>query len=96
MICMCWTHRNYARFWIGAYYIAVSGMSPLKNKKISDFLKKNVDMHQVQDKFLRLLTEGAVILDFGCGSGRDTRYFLDKGYDRLNFVDGPVLLQVSK
>ena len=53
-------------------------------------------MHQVQDKFLRLLTEGAVILDFGCGSGRDTRYFLDKGYDRLNFVDGPVLLQVSK
>ena len=41
---------------------------------------QNVDMHQAQDRFLRLLDENAWILDFGCGSGRDTRYFLDKGY----------------
>ena len=39
---------------------------------------QNVDMHLAQDRFLQLLNETASILDFGCGSGRDTRYFLDK------------------
>ena len=37
-------------------------------------------MHLTQDKFLQLLPESASILDFGCGSGRDTKYFLEKGY----------------
>ena len=27
-----------------------------------------------------MLNEGNTILDFGCGSGRDTKYFLEKGY----------------
>ena len=48
---------------------------------------QNVDMHLAQDRFLQLLDENASILDFGCGSGRDTRYFLDKGY-RVTATDG--------
>ena len=48
---------------------------------------RNVDMHQAQDKFLHLLNEGAAILDFGCGSGRDTKYFLDQGY-QVTATDG--------
>ena len=48
---------------------------------------QNVDMHLAQDKFLHLLNEGAAILDFGCGSGRDTKYFLDKGY-QVTAIDG--------
>ena len=48
---------------------------------------QNVDMHLAQDRFLRLLDENALILDFGCGSGRDTRYFLDKGY-QVTATDG--------
>ena len=44
-------------------------------------------MHLAQDKFLHLLNEGAAILDFGCGSGRDTKYFLDKGC-RVTATDG--------
>ena len=48
---------------------------------------QNVDMHLAQDKFLHLLNEGAVILDFGCGSGRDTKYFLDQGY-QVTATDG--------
>ena len=48
---------------------------------------QNVDMHQAQDRFLRLLDENALILDFGCGSGRDTRYFMDKGY-QVTATDG--------
>ena len=48
---------------------------------------QNVDMHQAQDRFLQLLDENASILDFGCGSGRDTKYFLDQGY-QVTATDG--------
>lgn len=41
---------------------------------------EKVDFAEMQDQFLTLLPPGAKILDFGCGSGRDTRYFLDRGY----------------
>lgn len=40
---------------------------------------RSVDFTQTQDKFLHLLPPAASILDFGCGSGRDTKYFLDAG-----------------
>lgn len=40
----------------------------------------SVDFVATQERFLSKLPIGAYILDFGCGSGRDTRYFLDKGY----------------
>ena len=34
-----------------------------------------------QDRFLSYLKQGDTILDFGCGSGRDSAYFLEKGYE---------------
>ena len=40
-----------------------------------------------QDQFLTYIPEGGKILDFGCGSGRDARYFLTKGYD-VEATDG--------
>ena len=40
----------------------------------------NVEFTDIQDGFLKYLKEGSLILDFGCGSGRDSRYFLQKGY----------------
>lgn len=40
----------------------------------------SVDFAATQERFLAKLSVGAFILDFGCGSGRDTKYFLDKGY----------------
>ena len=40
----------------------------------------SVDFAETQERFLAKLSAGACILDFGCGSGRDTKYFLDKGY----------------
>ncbi|MBQ6343076.1 MAG: class I SAM-dependent methyltransferase [Anaerolineaceae bacterium] len=46
-----------------------------------------VDFTSTQERFLSKLPSGAVILDFGCGSGRDTIYFLDRGY-RVTAVDG--------
>lgn len=48
---------------------------------------RGVDFTAIQNKFLDKLTAGAFILDFGCGSGRDTRYFLDQGY-RVEAIDG--------
>lgn len=51
----------------------------------------NVEFQHMQDRFLEKLQEGAYILDFGCGSGRDTKYFLQKGY-QVDAIDGSVEL----
>ena len=51
----------------------------------------SVDFTQIQNLFLEFLPEGARILDFGCGSGRDTKYFLDLGY-QVDAVDGSIEL----
>lgn len=42
---------------------------------------QNVAFSEHQNMFLACLPSGASILDFGCGSGRDSRAFLDLGYD---------------
>lgn len=47
----------------------------------------NVDFSYTQNKFLEKLDTGATILDFGCGSGRDTKYFLENGYS-VEAIDG--------
>ena len=48
---------------------------------------RDVDFHVIQDEFLEKLPVGAQILDLGCGSGRDTKYFLKHGY-QVNAIDG--------
>ena len=47
----------------------------------------DVDFTGTQDRFLRCLEPGSRILDLGCGSGRDARYFLEKGY-QVDATDG--------
>lgn len=46
----------------------------------------NTDLHELHERFLRELLPGAHILDAGCGSGRDTRIFLEKGF-RVTAID---------
>ena len=48
---------------------------------------RDVTFTDVQERFLSLLPSGAAILDFGCGSGRDTKYFLSQGY-QVDAIDG--------
>jgi 2-polyprenyl-3-methyl-5-hydroxy-6-metoxy-1,4-benzoquinol methylase len=70
------------------------------NNKTLDYYNQNantffegtvsVNFKEVQDKFLKVLP-GKKILDFGCGSGRDTKYFLDNGYD-VTAIDGSIEL----
>jgi SAM-dependent methyltransferase len=59
------------------------------NNNAADFVSGtiNADVTYIQDRFLALLPKGAKILDFGCGSGRDTKYFIEKGF-RAEGVDG--------
>jgi len=40
----------------------------------------HVDMSSHYELFLTHVPAGGCILDAGCGSGRDSRYFLDRGY----------------
>src|SRR5919107_497302 len=40
-----------------------------------------IDMDTIYEPFLSLLPPGAHILDAGCGSGRDSRAFLERGYE---------------
>ena len=46
-----------------------------------------VEFTAMQDRFLGKLKKGSCILDFGCGSGRDTKYFLEQGY-HVEAIDG--------
>lgn len=59
------------------------------NKNAQSFIDGTVsaDFTQIQNIFLELLPKNACILDFGCGSGRDTKYFLDCGY-QVDAIDG--------
>ncbi len=47
----------------------------------------NADMSEQYGKYLPWLGKGARILDLGCGSGRDSRYFISRGFD-VTPVDG--------
>lgn len=59
------------------------------NSKAKDFVSGTVDIvfTEIQDIFLECVPAGGKILDFGCGSGRDTKYFLSKGYN-VDAIDG--------
>lgn len=70
-------------------------MNDMENKTL-DYYKQNadnfvkgtvdVDFKETQDRFLKELC-GRRVLDFGCGSGRDTKYFLEEGLDVVA-IDG--------
>lgn len=59
------------------------------NNSAQDFYKStvNVEFTTMQEIFLSKLKKGAFILDFGCGSGRDTKSFIEQGY-QVEAVDG--------
>ncbi len=47
------------------------------------------DLQENYDRFLKHLKQNAYILDFGCGSGRDSKYFIDNGY-KVKAIDGSI------
>lgn len=59
------------------------------NKNAAEYCKKTIDvpMQSIYDRFVSYLNPGDRLLDLGCGSGRDSIYFLSQGFDVVS-VDG--------
>lgn len=59
------------------------------NTNTSSFVEstQSVQMTEVWSRFTAKLLPSSLILDFGCGSGRDTKYFLEHGY-QIEAIDG--------
>lgn len=47
----------------------------------------NADMTSQYNRFLKYIPDQGTIIDFGCGSGRDAKAFLDRGY-KCDAIDG--------
>ena len=60
-----------------------------KNAKIYCEQTLEGNMQENYDKFLKHLPTSAYILDFGCGSGRDSKYFIENGY-KVKAIDGSI------
>ena len=50
-----------------------------------------MNFQETQEKFISKLNKDDKILDFGCGSGRDTKYFLKRGF-QVDAIDGSEIL----
>ncbi len=63
------------------------------DEKAKEFCENtvNADVSPQRDRFLSHLKAGDSILDFGCGSGRDTKAFIDLGYN-VEAIDGSIEL----
>lgn len=59
------------------------------NKNVDNYCKQtvSVDFATTQNEFLNMLPKKSLILDFGCGSGRDSLAFLKRGYN-VEAIDG--------
>lgn len=52
------------------------------NSHAEEFFSGTVsaDMGEILERFCSLLPAGGLVLDAGCGSGRDTKYFIEHGF----------------
>lgn len=55
----------------------------------------SADMSETMQKFLKYLPKGSTILDAGCGTGRDTKIFLDLGYQVSAFDASIEMVKLS-
>ena len=61
------------------------------NKNASEYFEQtlNGNFAENYEKFLSRISQNAYILDFGCGSGRDSKYFIENGY-KVKAIDGSI------
>ncbi|PFG56331.1 methyltransferase family protein [Vibrio sp. ES.051] len=56
----------------------------------------SVDMESIYREFLPLVKNGGVILDAGCGSGRDSKAFKELGFQVHAIDASPVLAELAE
>lgn len=61
------------------------------NKNAEQYCKQTLvgNLQENYAQFFKELPNNAYILDFGCGSGRDSKYFIEKGY-QVEAIDGSI------
>ena len=69
------------------------------NENAESFAENTLNLRSEMEAFYQMLRRhikpGAHILDLGCGSGRDSKYFMDNGYT-VEAVDGsPALCEIA-
>lgn len=59
------------------------------NQYATQYYENTVDLElgDIRDEFIGYLPENSEIMDLGCGSGRDSLYFIERGFD-VTSVDG--------
>ena len=59
------------------------------NSSASSFIERTVaaDVGTLRERFIKYIPQNGYVLDFGCGSGRDTKCFLEAGF-RVDATDG--------
>ena len=59
------------------------------NNTVKDYIQDTVDANvtELNSFFLKYIPAGGSILDLGCGSGRDSKLYINKGY-HVTAVDG--------
>ncbi len=67
------------------------------NKNAEQFFNEtlNADMSAICEKFLKYIKHGSRILDAGCGSGRDSLYFLKRGYEVVSIDASEEMARMS-
>lgn len=56
----------------------------------------DVDMSPLYQEFLSSIPAGGHVIDAGCGSGRDSRYFFDQGFAVTAFDASSALVELAK
>lgn len=64
--------------------------------KYADIFDADISDNPYLDKFLSKITTGNKILDLGCGTGRITSYYADKGYNVIGVDLSEKMLEVAK
>jgi 2-polyprenyl-3-methyl-5-hydroxy-6-metoxy-1,4-benzoquinol methylase len=55
----------------------------------------SIDMSCFADKLIAMLAPGSSILDVGCGSGRDSKYFSDRGFNVTGIDLTPEFIDIA-
>jgi len=56
----------------------------------------NAEIAGERNSFLNYIPKGGHIIDAGCGSGRDSLYFLEQGYKVLSFDASEEMVNASQ